>query len=253
MDLYKDLVAMRCFTHSDMVRITGSENSALWHIRDYLKKGYIERVRRDLYAVISLETETPIPNRFQIASRIAEDACVSHHSAFEFYGYANQVFYDVYFITSKRVGTFEYDGLHYQPMAWNGDDGITDMNNGVRVTSIERTVIDSIADFEKVGGIEELLRCIMLIPTLDEKKLLEALRMRDRGILYQKTGYVLENFQEELGLSEDFFAECQAHSSGSKAYFSGKNGELMFYKKWRLYAPIRLKDITDKGVDYDAV
>ena len=88
MDIYKDLAALRCFTHSDMLRITGSESAAQWQIKNYLKKGYIERVRRDLYAVISLETDQPIPSRFQIASRASDDACVSHHSAFEFYGYA---------------------------------------------------------------------------------------------------------------------------------------------------------------------
>lgn len=92
MELYKELAAMRCFTHNDMVKLTGSESSAAWQIKKYLKKGYIERIRRDLYAVISLETEQAIPNRFQIASKAADDACVSHHSAFEFYGYGNQSF-----------------------------------------------------------------------------------------------------------------------------------------------------------------
>ena len=106
MELYKELAVLRCFTHSDMVRVTGSESAAQWQIKNYLKKGYIERVRRDLYVVVSMETEQPIPSRFQIASRVAGDACVSHHSAFEFYGYANQVFYDVYFATEKKVRPF---------------------------------------------------------------------------------------------------------------------------------------------------
>ena len=63
-------------------------------------------MRRNLYAVISMETGQAIPNRYQIASRVTDDACVSHHSAFEYYGYANQVFYDVYFTTEKRVRPF---------------------------------------------------------------------------------------------------------------------------------------------------
>ena len=83
---------MRCFAHNDMVKLTGSESSAAWQIKKYIKKGYIEWVCRNLYAVISLETEQAIPNWFQIASKAVDDACVSHHSAFEFYGYGNQVF-----------------------------------------------------------------------------------------------------------------------------------------------------------------
>ena len=39
-----------------MVQLAGSESSAVWQIMSYLQKGYIERVRRNLYAVISMET-----------------------------------------------------------------------------------------------------------------------------------------------------------------------------------------------------
>ena len=254
MDLYKELTALRCFTHRDMVQITGSESAAQWQIKNYLKKGYIGRVRRDLYAVISMETEQPIPNRFQIASRISDDACVSHHSAFEFYGYANQVYYDVYFATVKKVRPFDYDGLHYQPVVWRGNAGVAETNNGVRVTSLERTVIDSIADFTRIGGLEELLRCLTLVPALDEKKLLEALEIYGRGQLYQKAGYILEAYAKELSLSDAFFSECAAGVSGSKTYLFEKREDFVFHGKWLLYAPKELKKLVDKGAHgYDAV
>ena len=254
MELYKKLAVLRCFTHSDMVRVTGSESAAQWQIKNYLKKGYIERVRRDLYVVVSMETEQPVPSRFQIASRIAGDACVSHHSAFEFYGYANQVFYDVYFATEKKVRPFDYDGLHYQPVVWRGAAGVVEMDNGVRVTSLERTVVDSIADFTRICGLEELLRCLALIPSLDEKRLLEALEVHERGQLYQKAGYILEAYKAELSLSETFFSECMVNSSVSKTYLFSKQDNFVFHEKWLLYAPGELKKLVDKGVnDYDAV
>ncbi len=254
MDLYKKLAVRRCFTHSDMVELTGSESAAIWKIRSYLTKGYIERVRRDLYAVISMETEQPIPNRFQIASRITEDSFVSHHSAFEFYGYANQVFYEVYFSAGKRVRSFDYDGLHYQPVLRRGSDNVTEKDNGVRVTTLERTVIDSIADFTKIGGLEELLRCLALIPSLNESKLLEVLEAYGRGQLYQKAGYILETYRDELSLTETFFSECMKRSSSSKTYLFDKQNDFVFHRKWLLYAPAKLKKLTDKGVnDCDAV
>lgn len=254
MDLYKELAALRCFTHGDMVRFAGSESAAQWQIKNYLKKGYIERVRRDLYAVISMETEQPIPNRFQIASRISDDSFISHHSAFEFFGYANQVFYDVYFGTVKKVRPFDYDGLHYQPVVWRGDSEVSKMSNGVRVTSLERTVIDSIADFARVGGLEELLRCLSLIPSLDEGKLLKMLEIYGRGQLYQKAGYILESYRSELSLSDMFFEKCEAQISTSKTYLFDKQDDFVFHEKWLLYAPMELKKLVDKGVtDYDAV
>ena len=69
----------------------------------YQKKDYIERVKRDLYVAISLETQQPIANRYVIASHISNDAAVSYHSAFEFYGYSNQVFYETQ-VTSESQG-----------------------------------------------------------------------------------------------------------------------------------------------------
>lgn len=254
MDLYKKLIDLRVFTYSDMVQLTGSDSKAEWQIKNYLQKGYIERVRRDLYAVVSMETEQPIPSRFQIASHAAADACVSHHSAFEFYGYANQVFYDVYFTTLKRVRPFDYDGLHYQPVIWRGNVEITETNNGVRVTTLERAVIDGIADFSRIGGLEELLRCISLIPSLNEQKLLNVLKAYGRGQLYQKTGYILETFQDDLHLSDAFFKECASGSSNSKMYLFEKQDDFVFHKRWKLYGPENLKKLIDKGVaDYDAV
>lgn len=254
MELYKKLIDLRCFTYNDMVCLTGSESAAQWEIKKYLQKGYIERVRRNLYAVISLETEQPIPNRFQIASHIAADASISHHSAFEFYGYASQVFYDVYFTTSKRVRSFEYDELHYRPVVWRGNVGIKEMYGGVRVTTLERAVIDGIADFTRIGGLEELLRCISLIPSLNEQKLLDVLKSYGHEQLYQKTGYILEAFKDELQLPDAFFEECAAGSSDSKMYLFKKQDGFVFHKKWKLYGPRNLKKLIDKGVsDYDAV
>ena len=254
MELYKELAALRCFTHKDMVQLVGSESAAAWQIKNYLQKGYIERVRRDLYAVISMETGQAIPNRYQIASHVADDACVSHHSAFEFYGYGNQVFYDAYLATTKRVRPFSYDGVNYCPLAYRGNTGITETNTGVRVTSLERTVIDSIVDFEKIGGLEELLRCLMLIPSLDSDKLLDALELYGRGQLYQKAGYILEALKDELSLPEQFFTECEKRSSASKTYLFEKQEDFVLHSKWKLFAPKNLKSIVDKGVtDYDAV
>ena len=62
MERYKELAALRCFTHDDMVQLAGSESSAVWQIKSYLQKGYIERVRRNLYAVISMETGLSVPD-----------------------------------------------------------------------------------------------------------------------------------------------------------------------------------------------
>ena len=80
---------------------------------------------------------------------------------------------------------------------------------GVRVTDLERTVIDSIKDFEKIGGFEELMNCLSLVHYLDEVKLktyLDAYRVQ---ALYQRAGYLLDYFREEMQLSQEFIEHCK--------------------------------------------
>ena len=132
-----------------------------------MKQGLIRRVRKDLYVSVSLETHQPTVNKFEIASRVSPTACVSHHAALEFYGYANQVFYDMTFISQSKVKPFEFDGVAYRQIFSGISDGVSEQN-GVRVTDLERSVLDCIDAFEKVCGLEELEACLDTIPSLDE-------------------------------------------------------------------------------------
>ncbi|MBR4744751.1 MAG: transcriptional regulator [Oscillospiraceae bacterium] len=223
-------------------------------LREYLKKGYVERVRRDLYAVISLETKQPVSSRYQIGCAVFPDAVIVNHSAFEIYGYANQVFNEVYVSSASRFSDFSYNGISYHRIAPKGKT-VADEIGGVRVSSLEQTVVDGISDFEKVAGLEELLRCIMLIPSLREEKLIGILTARRNGFLWQKCGYILEELNAGLALSESFFRTCRSHMAGSKRPLIRDDSiSLVWNKTWDLYVPQSLRSIIDKGVhQYDTI
>ena len=254
MKCYEKLLAYGCVTRSQLEKITGSASAADWLCREYQKKGYIERIKRNLYVVISLETGQSVANRYQIASHISDDAVVSYHSAFEYYGYANQVFYEVQVTSASRFRSFSYDGITYRYMGKRITDSVLELSNGIRVTSLERTVIDSINLFEKTGGLEELLRCLTLIPSLDEKTLIACLSEYDSGILYQKTGYILSHFAEAMSLSQAFFESCAVHIPKGKNYLYDNGQDFVWHENWKLYAPADLMQLISKGVtDYDAI
>ena len=127
--------------------------------------------------------------------------------------------------------------------------GIEEKPDGVRVTDIERTVLDSINDFEKIAGLEELLRCLELIPLIDEEKLLEYLERYGKQFLYQKTGYVLTHLKNELRLSERFFEICEGNVSKSVRYlYNGIEHEKnAFDNRWQLFVPNNLLKILSQG------
>ncbi len=253
MKYYKSLVELGCFSARDVSeKLALCDATAATLLQQYQKRGYIERVRHNLYVAMSLENNQPVLSRYEIGCRLFPDACISYHSAFEVYGYANQVYYDVYVMSNSRFKHFEYGGVNYSRVAPKGNVQ-TEQVGGVRVTGLEQTVIDSLDAVDRIGGLEELLRCLMLIPSLDEKKLLIALSEHDNGFLYQKTGFVFEQLRDSLTLSDDFFKACKEHIPKADRYLTKEHDDYVYNSTWRLLGPDDLSTIIDKGVDYDAI
>jgi predicted transcriptional regulator of viral defense system len=250
---YESLLEMGCFSREQLTQLVGTPGAANMIIYEYQKKGLIEKVKRDFYVVISLETKQPVLSRYQIGSNLFSDASISHHSAFEVYGYESQVFYECFVATDKRFSDFEYDGVTYHRVERKPDLDVVTLGN-VRVTSIEQTAVDSIRDFEKIAGLEEVLRCLMIVPGLNEKKILECLARNKNGFLYQKCGYLFEELKQEFRFSENFFMECERNISKAKRYLMKELQNTVFNERWKLYVPYSLMGMLDKGVgDYDAM
>ncbi|OLA10258.1 MAG: hypothetical protein BHW12_02915 [Coprobacillus sp. 28_7] len=95
MKYLNELTKRKIFSYNDFVFMLGDNNLAKNTLQSYLEKGYIKRIKHNLYGVVSLETNECIADKFLIASNITVTSFVSHHSAFEFYGYYNQVYNNV--------------------------------------------------------------------------------------------------------------------------------------------------------------
>lgn len=249
MKYYDKLVDMGIFSFLDIEKMAGNKNTARSLVNAYNKKGYIQSVRRNLYVAISLETKQPVVNKFVIASHVTDSSYISHHTAFEYYGMANQVFYEIYTSSKTEFRSFEFDGLSYKCIQSKIGDGIDETNAGVCVTDMERTVVDSIKDFEKIAGLEELLRCLEMITYLDTGKLKKYLEAYNSQILYQKIGYILGHFKTTMKLEESFFEFCKAKLNKSVRYFyNGIEKESPIYNNyWKLFVPAALLSVIDVG------
>ena len=253
MKYYKELAERECFTRAYVEELTGNAETASSLLQWYQKNDYIKLVKRNLYVTISMETGQTLPNRYRIASSITDGSYISHHSAFEYYGLANQVFYEVYVSGGKRFNSFEYDGVIYRYIAPRVKFGVVENSDGIRVTDIERTVIDGINNFEKNSGLEELLRCIELIPYINEEQLYDYLKRYDKQFLFQKTGYILNHFRKELRLSDRFFEVCESKINKSVRYlYNGLEYEKnIFDNRWQLVVPENLLKVLSQGSEID--
>lgn len=248
MKYYKAMIEKGCFTWHDVCDMLGNRNTASTIIQSYIQKGYIQSVKRNLYVTLDLVTQSPTVNKFQIASSITKTAYVYGFSAFDYHGYTNQVSYDVYVASDTRFDDFNYDGITYRYVKTQFANGII-QDGGIKVTDVERSVLDCINTFDKYGGIEELLHCIELIPYLNEDKLIMYLKEYNKAALYQKTGFILEHFKDELYMSNGFFDECKKHIGKSVRYLYRKNqmNNQRFNKIWQLMVPMDFDDITYQG------
>jgi len=208
----------------------------------------IKKIKKDLYALINPLTNNIYAYKYEIASSISNTSYISYHSALEYYGLANQVYSYVIVSSITRFRNFEFDGIDYNFKSTNNSYMVNEISH-IKVTSLEKTIIDCIDRIDLAGGIDELLEALDLVEYVDEKELLKALDFYNKKILYRKAGYILSFYKDDLNLSNTFFEMCYKHVNNNKFYFLDEEYyELEFDKKWNLFVPKNLFNFRDGGI-----
>ena len=247
---YTELAKLSTFSLSDVEKLAGNKKTAYSLLYRLMKKGLVKKVKSNVYTCVNAATGEVIASKYQIACAINDTAYISHHTAFEYHGATNQVFYEVYVASETRFGGVEFENVNYKYIASKLKDGVITPKNteGIRVTDLERTVVDSIKDFEKIGGLEELLNCLSLIHYLNTEKLMAYLDAYNIQALYQKTGFILEHYMSEMQLPQAFINYCKSKTGKSTRYLTKESVNAGVYNsEWRLVVPDGLFDITEQG------
>ena len=126
MNLYYELLQYPIFSMKELNALYLSERTARAALGKLLKENMVLKIRNGLYTCVSGENGGPVANRFQVASAITPSSYVSHHTAFEYYGTVDQVFYEVYVGSETRFHDFESE---YQTELGISDDFIKICND----------------------------------------------------------------------------------------------------------------------------
>lgn len=253
MNLYFELLKKPIFNMEDVNVFYDNMNSARSAVKRLMKEGMVAKIRNNMYTCVSGETGAPVANRFQIASHITPTSYVSHHSAMEYYGITDQVYYDVYVSSETSFRDFTFDGYTYRFVASKNPEGIEKLpfSGGIAVTDLERTIVDSIKDMDKIVGIEEVVQDIESVHRMQEKRLLKYLELYQNQFLYQKTGYLLWQHKNQMGLSDSFFESCKKNIGKSKRYLTRDQDNGRYDDTWKLVVPDNLQNMKN-GVLIDA-
>jgi predicted transcriptional regulator of viral defense system len=254
MNLYFELLHLPVFTMQDLHHYYDNMESARSAIKRLMQKGMIAKIRNDLYTCIGGETGSPIANRYQIASAVTDTSYVSHYTAIEYYGLSDQVSYDVYTASETHFQDFTFDGYAYKYVPSKNETGVENVqySGGVRVTDLEKTLVDSIKDMDKITGPEGVITFIQSLEKLDETKHSKYLADYNNQFLYQKTGYLLETYAIPSILPKCFFDLCKMKMGKSKRYLSKDMCRGKYDMTWQLIVPYSQKYLKN-GVDGDCL
>lgn len=169
-----------------------SESSLFGALKRLKDNGKIVKLKGGLYATVNPIEKDIYVNRFEIATALHEGAYCAYHTALEYYGLATQVYYDVHVVTEKRYSPMVIEGLEYQffQNEYNGGIIETKQNTQIRITELERTIIDCLDRLLLSGGLEEVFMALTMINYCDEDKLLKHLSGYGKKIIYKKAGYL---------------------------------------------------------------
>lgn len=224
------------FSYQDVKNMYPNINGFYSFLKRSLKNGNIKQVKKGLYALVDQSTGRIYASKFQIASKLFDNSYFSYHDALEYYGLATQSFVSQFtYLAHVRVNPFEFDDVIYYSKVSKCDLEILDhtKENGVRVVSLERAIVDSIDNYHISGGLDEVELALDSCPKLNIDSIAKLLSHYNKAFLYQKVGYL---FEKHLGneIPAWFYKLCLSKIGTKKMYFDCTPGRTKLITKWNL-------------------
>ncbi|HTV71108.1 MAG TPA: type IV toxin-antitoxin system AbiEi family antitoxin [Rhizobiaceae bacterium] len=231
-------------------------------LRHHLRAGNIKRVSREVYAAVPahLAADRMVIDRFAAASKLRSDGVLGFHSALELHGIAYSEFNEVQLISAGRTERVElpFGACRFvTPPKALVTAGKTDyltatmdrQGVAVRVTAVERTIVDVLHRPELAGGIEEVLKSLDLVRYLDPAKVADYVELLDNRSIASVSGWWLEKRRNALGVTDEVLARLRARLPRSKHYALGaQSGHAVLVEPWRVLLPQEAVDAAFEGV-----
>lgn len=251
---YEELLRLEVFNFAEACKVVGKVTNAKMILDSYLEKGLIKRVRRGLFYAVNLDSRNAPANRYLVGSKINQTACLSHHTAFELHGLAHQASFVMYVESDRIFSDFIFEGTEFKYAGKGIKEGAVShkQNSKIRVTDLERTIVESINRLDYCGGVHELDQIFKICPIVKEERFLKYLEIYDKQFLYKKAGYFLEKYSNSLGLTDELLTAIEMKAGSTRKYLSddARNGHGRLIKRWGLIVPVTLDGGIEEGDEF---
>jgi predicted transcriptional regulator of viral defense system len=224
----------------------GTANSRLAH---HVRAGHVIRIQRGLYASAPTGRDPVsfVPDPWLVAARLADDAVLAYRSAFEFHGRAYSVSNEVVFLSRHAVRPKEVRGYWFRRVPFPrallragqeqfGVETVDRQGLDVRVTSLERALVDLLDRPDLSGGWEELWRALESVEYYDLAQLVSYALLLGNATTAAKVGFFLEQHRERLMVDKAHLARLRQARPRQPHYLEpGTPGRLAV--NWNLIVP----------------
>ena len=224
-------------------------------IAQHVKRGNIIPIKRRLYAAVPSgadQTHFPV-DPYLIINVCTPDAVIAYHSALQFHGYAHSAHFDYVFLSDRQVRSFQFRDdrflVHKFPSAVHLQDKqslietVDHHGYDIKVTSVERTLVDVLDRINLSGGLEEVWRSLELIESVNiDKTISYALQLNNKTTI-ARLGFYLSCKQARLAVANEQLERLKEHLPATTHYMDrGSRKQGVLVKDWRLIVPEELVD-----------
>ena len=233
---------------------TGNPNTRKALLTYYRKQGRVLPIRRGLYAVVpfgSSPDSSPV-DIYLLAAKMAPDAVLGYHTALEFHGKAYSVYNRLHYLSTRRSLPVKFRSFEIrrvsvpQSLRVKGQEmfGVVRHKRSgseLRVTSLERTLVDVLDRPDLAGSWEEIWRSLESVEFFDIEQIVEYVLLLENATTAAKVGFFLGQHKEPLMVDDVHLQPLRKLRPRQPHYLMrGKRKGGRWVKEWNLMVPDKI-------------
>ena len=243
------------FTHEEyaLSRGGGSPRTVDSLLRRHVQGGRIARVRRGLYVSVPPGSTAETVDPYLVATKVADDAAISHHAALQFHGRTYSMWSQVTFLTRGHSRRFHFGPVEYVPVRPPATvENLADMGGGietipsaggyVRVCTCERAMVDVLHAPALGGGWEEIWRSLEMVEFFDLDVVTSYAFHLGSATTIARVGLFLEQHREQLFVEDTHLQRLASHAPQDPRYLDTSRQPGRLVHPWNLIVPEQLLD-----------
>ena len=242
------------FTHAEFLaaHTAGgrSEHTSNGLLAQHLKSGRLVRVRRGLYATVptGVQADEFSPDPYLVAGKLRDDAVIACHAALAFHGKAYSEWRRYHYVTAERTRAFTFRGQEFVPVqAPLAVRSLPDFGGGVvtrphaggevRVTTLERCLVDLLHDPGNGGGWEEIWRSLEMVEFFDLRAIVGYTSCLRSALTAARVGFCLEQHREQWMVENKHLEPLRQLAPRQPRYLGPQREPGKLVAGWNLVVP----------------